>query len=167
MCRQRYLYLHYVPYTLNRWNKITQEKPCYNWYSLSLPAFSLLSFQLNIPSQRYLPKQPYARPRNGRAINYITAFSQVRKSRSSRSGPDQSSRGQQEAQHRALSRALRTFNYRPQSSINFVFPRSPGRLCRRAFLPSGVVTALHRFIPAVTFCANPSVIKTARSLHAW
>lgn len=130
------------------------------------PPSPLLSFQLNIPSQRYLPKQPYARSRNGRAINYITAFSQVRKSRSSRSGPDQSSRGQQEAQHRALSRALRTFNYRPQSSINFVFPRSSGRLCRRAFLPSGMVTALHRFIPAVTFCTNPSVIKTARSLHA-
>lgn len=100
-------------------------------YTRELSRTTTGTFQLNIPSQRYLPKRPYARPRNGRAINYITAFSQVRKSRSSRSGPDQSSRGQREALCGAFGRALRTFNYRPQSSINFVFPRSPGRPCRR------------------------------------
>lgn len=79
-------YLHYVLYSLNRWNKITRE----NLAVLQLIFSPFLSFsytytQLNIPLQRYLPKRPYARPRNGRAINYITAFSQVRKSRSSRS----------------------------------------------------------------------------------
>lgn len=77
-------------------------------YTRELSRTTTGTFQLNIPSQRYLPKRPYARPRNGRAINYITAFSQVRKSRSSRSGPDQSSRGQREARgaERSDGRAL-------------------------------------------------------------
>lgn len=43
-------------------------------YTRELSRATTGTFQLNIPSQRYLRKRPYARPRNGRAINYITAY---------------------------------------------------------------------------------------------
>lgn len=52
---------------------LIHAKPMEQNYTRELSRATTGTFRLNIPSQRYPPKRPYARPRNGRAINYITA----------------------------------------------------------------------------------------------